>query len=148
MMYVGTYDFDAVLHDPRVHAALVAVTGTVAFELGGDPPSVIHDSMTRKSPIAFIDGYLVLNGRAGSDEFMGDGGSASVWLRVYDGKAYATVHKGTQTWLFADEPVYNYLPFFMRVAMTNEFGALQNSCCNTLPGAVTSWVRSSAPSPK
>lgn len=97
--YIGTYDYEAVIDDPAVRAAL-------AKRAGAKADRIVANLQTR-APIDFIDGHLVLTGlaphRGGEEE-------ATVWIRIYDGEVRAALlHAGTMT-LFAPDRQYHYLP--------------------------------------
>lgn len=101
--YIGTYDYEAVLDDPAVRAALMK-------RAGAHTDRIVANLQTR-GPIDFIDGYLVLTGlaphRGGEEE-------ATVWIRIYDGEVRAALlHAGTMT-LFAPEQHFHYLPKLLR----------------------------------
>jgi hypothetical protein len=100
---IGTYDYEVVLEDPAVHAAL--------SRLAGAQLDRIVANLQTRGTIDFIDGHLVLTGlaphRGGEEE-------ATVWIRIYDGEVRAALlHAGTMT-LFAAERHFHYLPKLLR----------------------------------
>ena len=82
VQYIGTYNFEAVLRDPAVASRIDAHLGAQAADL--------PDLLRIHGPIDFIEGNLVLDGRAPYDPLDGVPESlyreeVSIWVGIHSG---------------------------------------------------------------
>lgn len=124
--YIGTYRYDAILDDPTVNSALRTLAGA-------DTAHIVAN-LDVASPIAFVDGNLVLRGNA---PHRGGLEEAIMLVKIYDGTVRAALLHDGRMKLFARDSEYVYVPdplkYFLRPRQTEPAGEL--------PPAGVEWVR-------
>lgn len=103
--YIGTYDYDAVLNDERVAAALEK-------QLGADMVATLTDTMQTRAPIGFQDDCLLLSGNAPASA---DTNAAFIAVCVYQGVVHTALQKSGDITLFTAATKYDYLPYGMKL---------------------------------
>lgn len=96
--YIGTYQYDAVLKDKRVAAALEAL-------LGKETRNGLDARLFVQAPIGFTDDCLLLSGSA-------QGGDNETFIAVclYKGVVHAALETGNMIMLYTKAEKYEYLP--------------------------------------
>lgn len=109
--YIGTYDYDAVLRDERVEAAL-------AQRLNEEQRNALWDKMQVRNPIGFEDDCLLLSANAVSSA---DTSSAFVAVCLYKATVHVGMQHGTKITLYTDAKKYEYLPHAMRLWVYSQY---------------------------
>jgi hypothetical protein len=97
--YIGTYRYDAVLDDPAVKSALRTLADA-------DTAHIVAN-LDVASPIAFVDGNLVLHGNA---PHRGGLEESILLVTIHDGTVRAALLHDRKMKLFARDPEYAYVP--------------------------------------
>lgn len=98
--YIGTYNFDAVLDDERVAAALTAQLGAETFD-------TVKDSLQTRNPIGFERDCLLLSGQGAH--------AALVAVCIYEGTVHTALKTGKSITLYTALEKYEYLPYGVKI---------------------------------
>ncbi len=122
---IGTYRYDEVLGDANVSKALQAL-------LPAPKAKVLRTNLETRNPIDFIDGYLVLSGNAPHG---GGVESASLWIKIYDGKVHVALQESGKWTIHASDKKFEYMPLeFRRMIADRSVGGASQ------PPADVRWI--------
>ena len=113
MRYVGGYDYEHILADSEVIAAVKRVGA-------GEYLDIIKANLQIENPIGFVDGLIVL---AGINPVGKEFESSSLWINVDNGTVYVTLRHERKCMLFAAIDRLDHLPESVRAYIENHLGS-------------------------